>query len=190
MENASFQKTADDMETAIASALIAGRLASGDITAVSAFIQNLRETRSPGRLVVDIDPINLAREPEKDFYLEAGDRIHLPMRTNSITVVGDVYSPTTLPFRSSQRVKDYINQSGGYRWGADKNSVFLILPDGQARALSSGIWRFSKNEVAPGSTIVVPKSTRPFDWLMLTESISPILANLATSAAALAAIDD
>ena len=54
MENASFQKTADDMETAIASALIAGRLASGDITAVSAFIQNLRETRSPGRLVVDL----------------------------------------------------------------------------------------------------------------------------------------
>lgn len=190
MENASFQKTADDMETAIASALIAGRLASGDITAVSAFIQNLRQTRSPGRLVVDIDPINIARDPEKDFYLEAGDRIHLPMRTNSITVVGDVYSPTTLPFKSSQRVKDYVKQSGGFRWGADKNSSFLILPDGQARNISSGIWKFSKNEVAPGSTIVVPKSTRPFDWLMLTESISPILANLATSAAALAAIDD
>ena len=107
-----------------------------------------------------------------------------------VTVVGDVYSPTTLPFKSSQRVKDYIKQSGGFRWGADKNSSFLILPDGQARSLSSGIWKFSKNEVAPGSTIVVPKSTRPFDWLMLTESISPILANLATSAAALAAIDD
>jgi len=42
----------------------------------------------------------------------------------------------------------------------------------------------------PGSTLVVPRSTRPFDWLLLTREISPILASLTTSAAALAAISD
>ncbi|MFL2704896.1 MAG: SLBB domain-containing protein [Gammaproteobacteria bacterium] len=190
LENASYQRTADEMESAIASALIAGRLASGDIQAVSQLITRLRETKSPGRLVVEVDPIILGSDPEKDFFLENGDRIHVPPRRNSVTVVGDIYSPSTLPFKNSHSAKDYINQSGGYRWGADTNSVFLVLPDGQAKSIKRNIWKFTRNEIAPGTTIVVPKSTRPFDWLLLADTVTPILANLATSAAALAAIDD
>jgi len=190
LENASYQRTADEMESAIASALIAGRLASGDIQAVSQLITRLRETKSPGRLVVEVDPIILGSDPEKDFFLENGDRIHIPPRRNSVTVVGDIYSPSTLPFKNSHSAKDYINQSGGYRWGADTNSVFLVLPDGQAKSIKRNIWKFTRNEIAPGTTIVVPKSTRPFDWLLLADTVTPILANLATSAAALAAIDD
>ena len=190
LENASYQRTADEMESAIASALIAGRLASGDIQAVSQLITRLRETKSPGRLVVEVDPIILGSDPEKDFFLENGDRIHIPPRRNSVTVVGDIYSPSTLPFKNSYSAKDYINQSGGYRWGADTNSVFLVLPDGQAKSIKRSIWKFTRNEIAPGTTIVVPKSTRPFDWLLLADTVTPILANLATSAAALAAIDD
>ena len=66
----------------------------------------------------------------------------------------------------------------------------MVQPDGQARAVKGGIWRRNRSDIAPGSTIVVPKSTRPFDWLILAESITPILSNLATSAAALAVLDD
>ena len=190
MENSSYQKTADDMETAIASAVIAGRINSEGIREVGGFISRLRDARSPGRLIVDIDPINLEADPEKDFYLENGDRIHIPIRKNSVTVVGDVFQPSTLPFRNSFKTKDYIEKSGGYRWGADRGSVFMVQPDGQARAVKGGIWRRNRSDIAPGSTIVVPKSTRPFDWLILAESITPILSNLATSAAALAVLDD
>ena len=42
----------------------------------------------------------------------------------------------------------------------------------------------------PGSTIVVPRNTRPFDWLVMAKTLTPILANLATSAAAIAAFDN
>ncbi|SVD37721.1 uncharacterized protein METZ01_LOCUS390575, partial [marine metagenome] len=41
-----------------------------------------------------------------------------------------------------------------------------------------------------GSTIVIPRDPRPFDWLILTKTITPIFANLATSAAAIAAFDN
>ena len=45
-------------------------------------------------------------------------------------------------------------------------------------------------DILPGSTIVVPRDPRPFDWLVMTKTIAPILANLATSAAAIAALDN
>lgn len=191
IENAAYRRAADEMETAIATAVIAGRTQEGGgVSELGQLITRMRTTESPGRLIVDIDPINIAADPEKDFFLENGDRIHIPKRANSVTVVGDVFSPSTLPFRNSYKVKDYVRQSGGFKWGADKGSIFLVLPDGQSRANKSGIWRTSRNYIAPGTTIVVPKSMRPFDWLMLTESVTPVLANFTVSAAALAAIND
>ena len=191
MENAAFQKSADDLEMSIATAVVSGRNIE-DLEAVSNFIQRLREVRSPGRLITDIDPINLEASPEKDFYLEDGDRIHIPIRRNSVTVVGDVLSPSTFPFKNTFKAKDYIKQSGGYKWGAEKSSVYIVLPDGQSRLSRTDIWRVSRNKtiIAPGTTIVVPKSTRPFDWLVLADSVAPILSNLVTTMAALAAIDD
>ena len=190
IENAAFRRAADELETALATGVIAGRTKGEGISELGELITRMRQTESPGRLIVDIDPINIAADPEKDFYLENGDRLHIPKRANSVTVVGDVFSPTTLPFKNSYKVKDYVEQSGGLKWGADKGSIFLVLPDGQSRATKSGIWRKSRNYIAPGTTIVVPKSMRPFDWIMLAESVTPVLANFTVAAASLAAIND
>ena len=48
----------------------------------------------------------------------------------------------------------------------------------------------SKNNILPGSTIVVSRESRPLDGINLAQIITPILADLATSAAAIAAISD
>ena len=189
MQNASFKRTAEDMETAMAAAMATGQV-QGDIKVASELIWRLRNTKSPGRLVVDVDPVNIESDPEKDIYMEDGDRIHIPIRSHSVTVVGDIYSPATVPYKSGYSSTQYITQAGGFRSSADKGSIFIILPDGQARALRGGIWRFGKEFIAPGSTLVIPRQTRPFDWLIITETLTPIFANLATSAAALAAIND
>ena len=48
----------------------------------------------------------------------------------------------------------------------------------------------SKHNILPGSTIVVSRESRPLDGVNLAQIITPILADLATSAAAIAAISD
>ena len=48
----------------------------------------------------------------------------------------------------------------------------------------------STNLILPGSTVVVSRSPRAFDVISLTQIITPILADLATSAAAIAAISN
>ena len=190
MQNVSFKRAADDLESALAAAIIGGSVRFGEDDATGDLLNRLRKTKSPGRLIVDIDPINIANNPEKDIYLEDGDRIHIPNRVNAITVVGDVYSPGTVPFSNSKALKQYIAQAGGLKPSADKSQIYMIFPNGEARAIKSGIWRLKKQYISPGSTIFIPKDTRPFDWLEATTIVTPILSNLATTAAALAAIND
>ena len=55
--------------------------------------------------------------------------------------------------------------------------------------LNRGLFSTS-NIVLPGSTIVVSRDSRPFDAVNLTQIITPVLADLATSAAAIAALND
>ena len=65
----------------------------------------------------------------------------------------------------------------------------MIYPDGKSRLLKRSLFS-SRDNLLPGSTIVVPRDSRPFDAIKITQIITPILADLATSAAAIAAISD
>ena len=65
----------------------------------------------------------------------------------------------------------------------------MIFPNGQAKVVKKTL--FSKgSSILPGSTIVVSRDSNPFDAIEITRIITPILADLATSAAAIAAISD
>ena len=64
------------------------------------------------------------------------------------------------------------------------------IPNGETHPVNRRIFSRDSSYLLPGSTIVIPRHPRPFDWLVMTQSITPILANLATSAAAIAALND
>ena len=63
------------------------------------------------------------------------------------------------------------------------------MPDGKSQLVRKSLFTSSK-DIMPGSTIVISRDSRPFDAISLTKIITPILADLATSAAAIAAISD
>ena len=72
---------------------------------------------------------------------------------------------------------------------ADKDRVFIIGPNGKSQLVKRSLFN-SKSSILPGSTIVVPRDPRPLDGVEITQIITPVLADLATSAAAIAAISD
>ena len=84
-------------------------------------------------------------------------------------------------------MNDYIQSAGGLKDSADSSKIFVILPDGKSELVKMNLFASSKT-IIPGSTIVISRDSRPFDAISLTQIISPILADLATSAAALSAI--
>lgn len=144
-----------------------------------ALISQLREAKAVGRITVEADPNILASDTEQDILLEGGDKIYIPRRPLNVRVGGEVLSPAALQFRKGKNAQNYIEEAGGTTYFADKDRSFVVYPDGSAKPLSISAWKQGITMIPPGSTIIVPRDPKPFDFLESAETISTILANIA-----------
>ena len=113
----------------------------------------------------------------------------IPKRPNTVSVVGEVLNTSSQSYNPNYGAQDYIDLSGGFKEVSDDGRVFVIGPNGKSSLVKRNLFG-ANNTILPGSTIVVPRNPRPLDGVALTQIITPILADLATSAAAIAAISD
>ena len=192
LQKQAFLRSADDLEDTIVDIVTKGsltNLSEFTLSPISRLISRLRSEKPIGRMVVDLDFLSLKNQPAMNFRVQDGDELFVPQRPNSISVVGEVLYSSTLGFDPSLGVEDYIDLSGGLKDSADKGKIFIILPNGRSKLVQRTLFS-SGNVLIPGSTIVVSRDPRPFDAINLTQIVAPILADLATSAAAIAAISD
>lgn len=183
-EEARFNAQASAMEQAIASALQADdeKVNAGKIAEARSLASELRNAKGVGRLTVEADPAVLATNPELDMLLEPGDRLFIPKRSLTVRVRGEVLSSAALQFREKKSPLDYINEAGGFTFDADKDRTFVLYPDGSAQPLQVSSWNYNPAMIPPGSTIVVPRDPKPFDFIQSAKDVSQILSNLAISA--------
>lgn len=160
------------------------------VQAVQTLVAQLNDAQPVGRITVEVDPESLKADPEQDMLLEAGDKIYIPKRPLNVRVAGEVLSPAALQFRKGKDADDYIRESGGTTYFADADRAFVIYPDGSARPLSVSVWNHESSMIPPGSTIIVPRDPKPYNFLEGAERISQILANLAISGLYVDAISD
>ena len=62
---------------------------------------------------------------------------------------------------------------------ADDDRTFVLYPDGSAQPLMVSAWNHKAAFIPPGSTIVVPRDPKPFDFLTSARDFTQILSNLA-----------
>lgn len=193
-EEARYRAQAQDLEMKLAAALSQqDRDKKPDMTQVSAtqsLVAQLKSAQAVGRITVEADPAILAQDPEQDILLEAGDRIYIPKRPMTVRVAGEVQSPAALQFRRGKTPRDYIGEAGGTTYFADSDRAFVIQPDGSAKPLRVSSWNHAPTFVTPGSTIIVPRDPKPFNFMDGAERISQILANLAITGLYIDAIGD
>lgn len=188
----SYIKSAESLEKSLIDAVSSGTEIDGSsYEAITLFIEKLKQIEPLGRQVASLDEYTLRSDPKSNFSLQDGDVIFVPKRSSSISVVGEVLNSSTHLFSEELTVDDYITLSGGVTDGADLSKIFVILPNGQASPYQKKLFQKDLNSLLlPGSTIVVSRNPDPFNWLRLTTIITPILSDLALSAAAIAAISD
>jgi len=155
---------------------------------VSNLAQQLRAAPALGRITATVDPSILRTHPELDIIVEPGDTLFIPRRPTTVTVSGEVLNPGSFQYRAEFDMQDYLKQSGGTTQAADDGRVFIVLPDGTARPVSSGWFAVNSAQVAPGSSIIVPRDLRPFDATQFLKDFTQITSQLAVSAASLAVI--
>jgi len=180
-EEMRFRAQAQDLELKLAAALEHDKEQpdQNKITAVQDLITQLRQAEALGRITVESDPGILSAEPELDILLESGDRVYVPQRPLTVRVAGEVMAGASLQFRKDKEARDYITQAGGYSYNADKDRVFVLYPDGSAQPLQVSMWNHTPSFIPPGSTIVVPRDPKPFDFVQTAKDVSQIISNLA-----------
>jgi polysaccharide biosynthesis/export protein len=151
-------------------------------------LDDIKQQKTLGRVVIEADPAILAIKPEVNILLEPFDRFYMPKKASQVTIMGEVLNPSTLQFRSGLTIKDYIRSAGGFQRGADERRIFVVLPNGEAKPMHTSFWSYKDLHIPPGSTVVVPKDISPFNFLTFARDVTPVLSNLAVSAASLSVI--
>ncbi|MDA8607075.1 SLBB domain-containing protein [Gammaproteobacteria bacterium] len=191
-ETKAIERAKQELTEILSTAVTSGYLkdSSTDLVSLVALMTNISNVESIGRLVTELNPSIISRNPNKDTLLESGDIIYMPSIKNVVTVVGQVLNPVTIPFETGSSFSEYISMSGGLKNDADESRIYAILPNGTSIKYEKSFFGFGSADLLPGSTIIVPRQSRPLDSLALVETLSPILANLSVTAASIAAISN
>lgn len=106
------------------------RLKEADL--VQSFIDRAR-TLEPQGLVVLGESVTA-----RDLYLEDGDVIFIPRKSELITVAGEVNFPTAVTWRSRMKIKEYITKAGGLTRTAEPDDVLLRRANGEIEKVGRG----------------------------------------------------
>jgi len=159
--------------------------------------------RALGRVVIHYsDYSDFVRSPD-NLVLEDGDRLQIPKRPSSVSVLGQVYNPTSIVARPNLTVADYVAAAGGAMQTADLNNLLVISADGsvvsQQGLKSEGDHRIFPflNVVSPnimdrhvnaGDTIYVPENLNDIPAYIRTQYHAQIATIIAGAAQTLAVI--
>ena len=118
------------------------------------------------------------------------DEIIVPKNPNVISVLGEVFSPSTFEFIDGASINDAINLSGGYNGSSDKSRVYVIKANGLIQKKDRNIFT-GRIVLEPGDTIVVPRKViRNNSVSRVIVPITSILSDLAFSAAAIESLSN
>jgi polysaccharide biosynthesis/export protein len=166
------------------SAAGAGANASQGLIIGQQLLLQLRDTKPVGRLVIDIDGVAKGSPGGPgDVLLRDGDKLLVPKKTQEITILGEVQSPTSHVFETGFSRDDYIAKSGGTTQKADKKRIYVVRANGDVIAGGRSGWfrRSQPVTIRPGDTIVVPLDTERVPPLPVWQSVTTIIYNLAVA---------
>ncbi len=97
------------------------------------------------------------KDSKYDLILEEGDKLTIPSEKQTVTVRGEVLSPSLIRYDKANSLKDYVNFSGGYALRAKKSRSYVIYANGDIKATKSFLFFRSNPKLAAGAMVVVPK---------------------------------
>jgi len=147
-------------------------------------LNDIRNAPYLGRVVITLDKEMEFAGTEWDITLENGDSLYVGPIPNTISVLGEVYSPTNLIFsHKSNTVGECLSKAGGVSEYGDYGNTYYIAPDGTVSTPKNTAWymKYSWRSTEPGGSIIVPPKGPKKDYLELILKTTQVIYNLAVS---------
>ena len=178
---------AQDIQTTFATRLLTEETTTQGMAEISQIVSSLQTVEGAGRLLIDL-PAAMSGDVDADLEVEDGDRIMIPVLSNTVSVVGEVKRQGTHSFQGELSLDDYIDLSAGFTRRADDGGIYIVKANGSVVTLEKNLWRFTGNNSSldPGDTIVVPINTQYKESLASWREITQIVYQSMVSIAAVA----
>ncbi len=180
---------AQDIQTTFATRLLTEETTTQGMAEISQIVASLQAVEGAGRLLINL-PAAMSGDLDADLEVEDGDKIVIPVLSNTVSVVGEVKRKGTHSFQGELTLEDYIDLSAGFTRRADDGGIYIVKANGSVVTLEKNLWRFTGNNSSldPGDTIVVPINTQYKESLASWREITQIVYQSMVSVAALAAL--
>jgi protein involved in polysaccharide export with SLBB domain len=160
---------------------------SGPVASVTNSVGEVFQPALEGRLVLSVADVLIGNV--EDLVLENGDSLMMPVARQEVTIVGDVYRPSSHIFSEDAQLQDYLELSGGHLPSADVKRIYLVRASGQVLLPKKSLFVFNSNQlnIKPGDTIVVPRDmdVNRMKGIPFFAEVSKIVYQLSLGAAAI-----
>ena len=155
-------------------------------------LERLREIKATGRVVLEIPPDATRVASVPDIPLEDGDRLVVPVKPATVSVIGAVYNQNTFIFEPGRRVGDYLQNAGGTTRDADTGRVYVVRADGSVSGKASGslFTAYTSERLEAGDTVVVPENLERYRFTRELKDWSQIFYQFALGVAGLKVLKD
>lgn len=115
--------------------------------------------------VIGVDLVNIMqnREDLNNLILNSGDVLEIPRRKETVTINGQVYNPTTVPYSSSLKLRQYLDLAGGTTDSAFVKKTYVKYGNGRLNRTKSFLFIKEYPKIENGSEIIVPVR-RKYRW--------------------------
>ncbi|MFN5418559.1 MAG: SLBB domain-containing protein [Flavobacteriia bacterium] len=91
-----------------------------------------------------------------NIFMKPGDQITIKKLDNIVSVAGQVYLNTEVPFIKGKSVKYYVSSVGGFSENADKSRIYIVKANGLAKSTKNFLFFRSHPRIEPGAQVFVP----------------------------------
>ncbi len=153
-------------------------------TRSEADLESAKFTRTGKVIGVDLAKILENRNDINNLVLNSGDVLDIPRKKETVTINGQVYSPTTVPFVPNLKLKEYLNLAGGTTDSAFVKKIYVRYGNGRLDRTRSFLGIKAYPKIENGSEIIIPvkrkvKST-PAERIAISSAMVSIVTILVT----------
>lgn len=140
------------------------------------FIKRAKDVEPKGQVIINEDS-NLS-----NIFLENGDNIYIPKKSNMVIVQGEVMLPGAQTFVDDMSFDEYIASCGGFSFRANDENILIIQRNGKVISYDASSIFGEDYKINPGDSVLVLGKVDT-KYLQVVKDITQIVYQLALGAA-------